>query len=271
MVVGLQRRYQPSYLEAYQRYREGAVGEIVSGQVYWNSPGVWVRPREAGQTEMEYQMRNWYYFNWLCGDHILEQHIHNIDVANWFLGEYPVSARGMGGRLVRNGPDHGEIFDHHSVEFVYPSGAVISSFCRHMPGCEDMVLERFQATAGRIDTDGNFKGASTLTSLAGNEIYSHSGLLDGNPYQIEHEQLFSHIREGRHINNAYYGANSTMTAIMGRMATYSGQEIRWDAALASERRLVPESSELSWDGKAPVMPDAGGNYAVPVPGQTKVI
>ncbi|MGB1141731.1 MAG: Gfo/Idh/MocA family oxidoreductase, partial [Halioglobus sp.] len=162
VVVGLQRRYQPSYLEAFNRYREGAIGEIVSGQVYWNSSGVWVRPREAGQTEMEYQMRNWYYFNWLCGDHILEQHIHNIDVANWFIGDYPVSARGMGGRQARTGRDHGHIFDHHSVEFTYASGAVISSFCRHMPGCEDRVLERFQATGGQLATHGNFKGSSTL-------------------------------------------------------------------------------------------------------------
>jgi len=271
VVVGLQRRYQPSYLEALQRYRDGAVGEIVAGQVYWNSPGVWVRPRQSGQSEMEYQMRNWYYFNWLCGDHILEQHIHNIDVANWFIGDYPVSARGMGGRLARTGPDHGEIFDHHSVEFTYASGAVISSFCRHMPGCEDMVLERFQTTGGSIDTHGNFKGDSTLRDRSGKELYSHNGLLDGNPYQIEHEDLFTQIRRGSHVNQAQYAAKSTLSAIMGRMATYSGQEIQWDMALASELRLVPASSELRWDGAAPVMPDANGAYPVPVPGQTRVL
>src|SRR5699024_9156851 len=113
VVVGLQRHYQNSYREAAKRVKAGEIGDIVSGQVYWNSAGVWVRPRESGQSEMEYQMRNWYYFVWLCGDHIMEQHIHNIDVANWLIGEYPVSAQGMGGREVRTGLDHGQIFDHH--------------------------------------------------------------------------------------------------------------------------------------------------------------
>lgn len=115
VVVGLQRHYQPSYLELMQRIHDGEIGDIVGGQVYWNSSGVWVRPREANQTEMEYQMRNWYYFTWLCGDHIVEQHIHNIDVANWAKQAYPVKAQGMGGREVRNGSEHGEIFDHHYV------------------------------------------------------------------------------------------------------------------------------------------------------------
>ena len=131
VVVGLQRRYQNSYNRTLKFIEDGTVGKILSGQVYWNSSGVWVRKRISGQSEMEYQMRNWYYFNWLCGDHILEQHIHNIDVANWFIGEYPKSAAGMGGREVRNGLDHGEIFDHHYVEFKYPGGAVVSSQCRH--------------------------------------------------------------------------------------------------------------------------------------------
>lgn len=269
VVVGLQRHYQPCYLETLQRYQDGAIGEIVSGQVYWNSGGVWVRPREEGQTELEYQMRNWYYFNWLCGDHILEQHIHNIDVANWFIGDYPVSAQGMGGRQVRNGKDHGEIFDHHFVEFTYPNGAVISSQCRHQPGCANMVEERFQATGGSMFTSGSNNGR--LSARDGKEIYDHSGMFDKSPYQIEHDRLFAAIRTGEVINNADYGARSTMTAIMGRMATYSGKRIEWDEALASAQVLVPASADLKWDGPAPVMPDAKGNYAIPVPGETKVL
>ena len=206
----------------------GAIGEIVAGQVYWNSSGVWVRPREAGQTEMAYQMRNWYYFNWLCGDHILEQHIHNIDVANWFLGEYPESAQGMGGREVRNGIDHGEIFDHHFVEFTYPSGAVISSQCRHQPGCQQMVKEQFQATGGTLQTSGSNK--ALLKSRSAEVLYRHKGLFDPSPYQIEHDQLFASIRAGGHIDNADHGAQSTLTAIMGRMATYTGKRIGWRQA-----------------------------------------
>ncbi len=127
VVVGLQRHYQDKYITLYNKVVNGDIGKIVSGQVYWNDGGVWVKKRKPSQSELEYQMRNWYYFTWLCGDHILEQHIHNIDVANWFIGDYPISAQGMGGREVRNGIDHGQIFDHHFVEFTYASGAVISS------------------------------------------------------------------------------------------------------------------------------------------------
>jgi myo-inositol 2-dehydrogenase / D-chiro-inositol 1-dehydrogenase len=264
VVVGLQRRYQPSYLETLKHYKEGNVGEIVAGQVYWNSGGVWTRPREAGHTEMQYQMRNWYYFNWLCGDHILEQHIHNIDVANWFIGDYPVSAQGMGGRQVRTGKEHGQIFDHHFVEFTYASGAVISSQCRHMPGCTNMVEERFQTTDGSIFTKGNNGGV--IKNRSGKDLYLHDGMFDDSPYQIEHNQLFASIRSGSVINNAEYGAKSTMTAIMGRMATYTGKRIEWEGALASQQRLVPDSAELSWNTNPPVMPDSNGDYPVPVPG-----
>jgi predicted dehydrogenase len=144
VVVGLQRRYQNSYLEMYQR--KDMIGDIVSAQAWWNNDGVWVRPRVAGQTEMEYQMRNWYYFNWLCGDHITEQHIHNIDVVNWFKGGYPVKAQGMGGRQVRKGKEYGEIFDHHYVEFTYADGSILNSQCRHIPGTMSKVDELLVGT-----------------------------------------------------------------------------------------------------------------------------
>src|ERR1700712_2373109 len=119
VVVGLQRRYQTSYREIMKRLQDGAIGEITSAQAWWNNDGVWVNPKKPGQTEMEYQMRNWYYFVWLCGDHITEQHIHNLDVINWALDSYPTTAQGMGGREVRKGKEYGEIFDHHYVEFQY--------------------------------------------------------------------------------------------------------------------------------------------------------
>ena len=267
VVVGLQRHYQPCYQEALKHYQGGEVGEIVSGQVYWNSGGVWVREREPGQTEMQYQMRNWYYFNWLCGDHILEQHIHNIDVANWFIGAVPESAQGMGGRQVRTGPDHGEIFDQHFVEFSYPNGVIISSQCRHQEGCANMVEERFQTTGGSIYTSGN--NAGVVSKRGGEKLYKHSGLFDPSPYQTEHDELFASIRSGGQINNAYYGAEATMTAIMGRMATYSGKRIDWNKALASGQRLVPDSRDLSWESNPPVMPLADGSYAIPQPGKTR--
>jgi len=262
VVVGLQRRYQKNYLALMDRVRKNEIGKIISGQVYWNSPGVWVRKRLQGQSEMEYQMRNWYYFNWLCGDHILEQHIHNIDVANWILDEYPSSANGMGGREVRNGLDHGQIFDHHYVEFNYPSGAVISSQCRHQPGTSRNVSERFQGTKGVV----NFR-KNKLIDYGGNEIYSYDQKGDKSPYQIEHDKLFKSIRERNVINDTDYGAKSTLTAIMGRMATYTGQEITWDQIMNSKENLVPDN--LDWDSLPLVIPDKDGKYPIPTPGKTK--
>ncbi len=267
VVVGLQRRYQVNYLKTLEQLRAGAIGTIRSGQVYWNNDGVWVRPRVAGQSELEYQMRNWYYFNWICGDHILEQHIHNIDVANWFIGEYPASAQGMGGRQVRTGPDHGEIFDHHFVEYTYPGGAVVASQCRHQPGTMSRVGEMFQGTKGAVET--NDAGVARLLDLQGNETATISNPEGHNPYQEEHNRLFASIRAGGQINDAYYGAYSTLTAIMGRMATYSGQVVTWDQALNSELRIMPEM--VDWNTVPPSLPDADGNYPIPIPGVTKAV
>jgi len=267
VVVGLQRRYQKNYIEIEKQIREGAVGKITSGQVYWNSSGVWVNPRKPGQTELDYQMRNWYYFNWLCGDHILEQHIHNIDVANWFIGEYPISAQGMGGRLVRTGPEHGEIFDHHFVEFKYPSGAIISSQCRHQPGTWSKVGEDFQGTKGIVDT--NDAGAAKIVGYDNEDIFSYRGRNDPNPYQQEHDELFKSIRNKGVISDTENGAYSTMTAIMGRMATYPGQVINWDEALKSDLQIMP--AEVTWDTTPPTLPGEDGNYPIPIPGKTKVM
>ena len=271
VVVGLQRHYQRVYREWVQRMHDGAIGDIILGRVYWNGDGVWVRDRaqyeeKAGRklTEMEYQMRNWYYFNWLCGDHIVEQHIHNIDVANWVLQGHPVRAQGQGGRLVRTGKDHGEIFDHHFVEFEYENGSRVLSQCRHMPDCLNRVSEAFHGTTGTAPVPGELYAAS------GEAIYEHRGKEDPNPYQVEHDELFAAIAAGEFkYADTENGAVATMTAIMGRMATYSGGEVTWDAALASELKLVPDT--FGWDVDPPVMPDAEGRYAIPVPGMTRAM
>ncbi|NHF59511.1 Gfo/Idh/MocA family oxidoreductase [Flavobacteriaceae bacterium TP-CH-4] len=266
VVVGLQRHYQDNYLAAIDQLKQDKIGKIVSGQVYWNSGGVWVRERKPEQSELEYQMRNWYYFNWLCGDHILEQHIHNIDVANWFIGEYPISAQGMGGRQVRTGKDHGEIFDHHFVEFTYPSGAVIASQCRHQPETMSRVSEFFQGTKGTVSTEGD---NTTMKDWSGETLFEHRGKDDPNPYEVEHIKLFESIRNGGVLADAENGAKSTMTAIMGRMATYSGKVIQWEEAMQSELKLVPDA--LTWDSPAPVQPNADGWYEIPTPGKTNVM
>ena len=266
VVVGLQRHYQDKYITLYNKVVNGDIGKIVSGQVYWNDGGVWVKKRKSSQSELEYQMRNWYYFTWLCGDHILEQHIHNIDVANWFVGDYPISAQGMGGREVRNGIDHGQIFDHHFVEFTYASGAVISSQCRHQTGTASRVDEVFQGSNGSVVT-----GKGEMTDLSGNIKYKYPNKWneDPNPYQVEHDKLFQSIRNNEVINDVEYGAKSTMTAIMGRMATYTGKKITWDQAINSKEMLVPKN--LTWNSTPPTLPDDNGKYLVAIPGKTQFI
>ena len=266
VVVGLQRHYQDKYITLYNKVVNGDIGKIVSGQVYWNDGGVWVKKRKPSQSELEYQMRNWYYFTWLCGDHILEQHIHNIDVANWFIGDYPISAQGMGGREVRNGIDHGQIFDHHFVEFTYANGAVISSQCRHQTGTASRVDEVFQGSNGSVVT-----GKGEMTDLSGNIKYKYPNKWneDPNPYQVEHDKLFQSIRNNEVINDVEYGAKSTMTAIMGRMATYTGKKITWDQAINSKEMLVPNN--LTWNSTPPTLPDDNGKYLVAIPGKTQFI
>jgi predicted dehydrogenase len=268
VVVGLQRRYQDNYVEVINRIRDGAIGKITSGQVYWNSGGVWVHPRKPGQSEMDYQMRNWYYFNWLCGDHIVEQHVHNIDVANWILDAYPVSAQGTGSQAWRTGKDYGEIYDNHAVEFTYANGSVIYSQCRHFEGTSNRVDESFQGSKGRVYLSASNRGV--LWDANGKEIYSHNPRNNRNPYQTEHDLLFDAIANNRYeFHDAERGAKSTFTAILGRYATYSGKVLSWDEALSSNISLMPD--KLAWDALPKLLPDANGIYPVAQPGKSIVI
>ena len=261
VVVGLQRHYQNSYRELFKR--KDQIGEIVSAQAWWNNDGVWVNPRKEGQTEMDYQMRNWYYFNWLCGDHITEQHIHNIDVINWFKGAYPVKAQGMGGRQVRKGKDYGEIFDHHYVEFHYADGSILNSQCRHIPKTMAKVDELMTGTKGKI-----FCGAGNITDLKGKVLYQFDQKTENNPYQTEHDELFAAIAKGEYkYADAENGAKSTMTSILGRLATYTGQVVEWDKALNSGMDIQPKT--YAFDAAPPILPGADGYYPVAVPGVTK--
>lgn len=255
--VGLQRHHQAHYLETVRRIRDGAIGDLVLLRVYWNSAGVWVNPRQAGQTEMEYQMRNWYYFNWLCGDHIVEQHIHNLDVGNWLMGGYPVKAEGMGGRQVRTGKDFGEIYDHHMVEYTYANGAKMLSQCRHMPNCADNVSEHAHGSKGTADVSGGRLNAK------GGWSWKYDGP-NWDAYQREHDDLFTAVRDGATYNEAENGAKASMTAILGRMATYSGRVLAWDEALASGQPLRP--SAYAWDATPPSLPDENGHYPIAMPG-----
>jgi predicted dehydrogenase len=261
VVVGLQRHYQNSYRELFKR--KDMIGEITSAQAWWNNDGVWVNQRKEGQTEMEYQMRNWYYFNWLCGDHITEQHIHNIDVINWFKGAYPVKAQGMGGREVRKGKDNGEIFDHHYVEFHYADGSILNSQCRHIKNTMSKVDELIVGTKGKI-----FCGAANIRDHKGGLLYQFDRKTENDPYQSEHDELFAAIAKGEYkFADAENGAKSTMTSILGRMATYSGKLVEWDKALNCGLNLQPTA--YSWDTLPKSLPDANGQYKIAVPGVTK--
>jgi predicted dehydrogenase len=267
--VGLQRHHQLVYLETMKRLEEGAIGDIVSMRAYWDDAGVWVRSRKdladkLGRvpTEMEYQMHNWYYFNWLSGDHINEQHIHNLDVINWVKRGHPVRAQGMGGRQVRNGVDHGEIFDHHFVEFEYEDGSRLYSQCRHIPGCWSNVSEHVQGTKGRCDI-------SRGTITGENAWRFRSPEKPKDPYQQEHDDLFDAIRNDKPYSEAEYGAISTMTSILGRMCTYSGKQIEWADAIKSNINLMPEV--FAWDAPPKVLPDSNGRYPIAIPGKTVTV
>jgi myo-inositol 2-dehydrogenase/D-chiro-inositol 1-dehydrogenase len=265
--VGLQRRHDVVYQETIKRLHDGAIGDIVCGRAYWTSNGVWDprKTREQCSTDLEYQLRNWYYYNWLSGDQICEQHIHNIDVINWAKNAHPVKAQGQGGRQVRVDPKYGEIYDHTAVEFVYADGSRMFSYGRHIPGCWNSVTEAVHGTKGTAQID---RGE---INVAGGAAWQYGKDEDGknfrsrrnNAYQTEHDVMQAAIRSGTLHNEGEYGAHSTMTAILGRMAAYGGQEVSWEQGLNSTIVLGPADA-VSFDTAPPVP-------TVAVPGHTKVV
>jgi predicted dehydrogenase len=268
VAVGLQRRHERKYMETIKAIQDGAIGDIILARAYWNGNKPWFKQRQANWTELEYQMRNWYQFNWLCGDHIVEQHIHNLDVINWIMNDYPTTAQGQGGSQFYNGKDYGEIFDHHFVEFTYKNGCTMLSQCRHIPDCWNAVSEHVHGTKGSADVSGS------KIYDANHKVIHNFGDRGGDGHQQEHHDLFADLRAGRIPNEAEWGAKSTFTAIFGRMATYSGQMLNWDNALKNGIDVAPVDmleKMTSFDFEAPVKPGEDGLYAHPMPGRTKVI
>jgi myo-inositol 2-dehydrogenase / D-chiro-inositol 1-dehydrogenase len=264
VAVGHHLRHEVKHRDAIARIHDGAIGDLQYLRAYFNSTGVWVRSRQEGQSEMQYQVRNWYYFTWLSGDHIVEQHVHDLDVCNWMAQGVPVEAQGSGGRQVRIGPDYGEIFDHHTVEFTYANGLKMFSYCRHIPQCWNSFAQHAHGSKGSVHIEGHGRAEIRVAGQAPVQ-------LDRGPdgHQLEHDHLFAALLEGQPYNEGDFGASSSMTAILGRMACYSGQVIRWDAALNSQIDLCPES--LAWDAETKVKPGPDGLYACAMPGTTKVI
>ncbi len=259
--VGFQRRHTPSYVETVKRIHDGAIGELKFLRAYWNGNGIWIRKREPNMTEMQYQVNNWYHFCWLSGDNICEQHIHNLDVCNWVKGDHPVEANGMGGCSVRYAGANkgvGQIFDHHFVEFTYADGTKMYSQCRHMANTWGNVSEAAHGT----------KGESNCANWIKGEIeWKFDGKSKVSSMVQEHMDLVAAIRSGEKYCEGWHGATSSMTAVLGRMATYSGQTVKWDEAIAKGTSEFPET--LAWDAKAPVVQNADGDYPIPIPGVYK--
>jgi len=263
IVAGTQRRHQAHYVEIMKRIHNGDIGEILAGQCYWNMGDLWVeRARQnwidrkaKGWSDMEWQCRNWLFLTWLSGDHIVEQHVHNLDVINWAIGSHPVKCLGMGGRQARTAPEYGNIYDHFAVEYEYPNGARVISMCRQTAGCSENVSERVIGIKGFAYTDsanGYIRGAMAFT----NEKESP------NPYVQEHTDLVESIRKGKPLNEGKRIAESTLTAIMGRMSAYTGLALSWDWVMnASKLDLSPPRYEM---GELPVAP-------VAIPGKTELI
>jgi predicted dehydrogenase len=240
--AGTQRRHDRGYQETIKRIHDGAIGDIVYAKCYWNGGQIWVIDREPGWSDMEWQLRNWNYFTWLSGDHIVEQHVHNLDVMNWVLGAHPVRAvSAVGGRQVRVGERHGHIFDHFAVEFEYPNGVTVFSQSRQINGCQNIVSEIVVGSRGTSN-------CADRIAPKGGEAWQFRSKT-ASPYRLTHEDLIASVLAGKPINEAQSVAESTMTGILGREAAYSGRAVSGDAAMKAQKRLGPPDYTM---GPAPM-------------------
>jgi predicted dehydrogenase len=237
IVSGLCLRYSNAYREMIRRIHDGAIGDIKSLQANDLRGRIWVFPRQEAWSDMEWQMRNWYYFTWLSGDFNVEQHVHNLDVCTWALrDQMPARCTGMGGRQVRTGPEFGNIYDHFAVVYEYQSGVKVFSNTRQQVNCQNDI------TVFALGSRGNAEISERRQVITGQSPWSTRGP-DNDFYQTEHDKLFAGIRSGRPINNGEYMSRSTLMAIMGRMAAYTGRTITWEMALNSREDLTPARYE----------------------------
>jgi predicted dehydrogenase len=258
LVSGFCWRRHPIMQDALKRIHDGALGDILTIQCNYNTGPIWVREREEGMGDMEHQVRNWYYYAWLSGDFNVEQHIHSLDKAAWAMKDvYPVRAVGLGGRQARVEPKYGHIFDHHAVVYEYENGTRLFSFCRQQSGCASDTSDHFWGTQGICHSIASFPPRVEITGKA---AWKSNRKDDGDMYQIEHNELFASIRNGKPINDGEWMARSTLMGIMGRLATYTGQVVTWENALHST-----DLSPKVYDMKA-----ALAEPKVAIPGVTKI-
>ena len=253
IVAGTQRRHDPRYIETMKRIHDGAIGEIVSAQCYWNQGGLWCNERQAGQSDVEWQLRNWLYFTWLSGDHIVEQHVHNIDVINWAFNALPDTIHSIGGRQFRTQPKYGHIFDHFGTEFSYPNSVRTISMCRQIEGADGRIGERVVGTKGWSDCCG---------TIVGEKAWKYEGA-SPNPYEQEHADLIASIRSGKPLNEGQQIADSTLCAIMARESAYSQYQFKrtWFTAKCDLNLLPSDTLKLT---------DAKPVAEVAVPGKYKL-
>ena len=257
--IGLQRRHEPKYMETMKRIHDGAIGDVILSRVYWNGGGIWYRDRKPGMTEMEFQCNNWYHFNWVCGDQIVEQHIHNLDVGCWAKNAYPVSCNGMGGGEQRMGGDRSksQIFDHTFCEYTFADGSKMYSQGRHLRGGWNNVGEALHGTQGTAIPAGRIEGPNA---------WRFQGRSPGGHQQEQHD-LIDALMQGKIYSEGEYGAHSTFCAILGREACYSGKVLKWDDLLERGRDLTPGIDTYTMESVPPCVKGADGNYPVPVPGK----
>lgn len=268
VVVGLQYRYSRRFQKLVEKVNAGEIGDITSMTCSYLLAGIKEVARQPGDGELEFQLRNWRQFEWLWGGSPAGLTIHFEDIAHWAKGSYPVRAFGTGGRAALEGPAQGNIYDHYYIDYEYEDGTRLHSRTRHIPGCWTNRSFSFQGSKGAANASGG--GGPEIKNLQGETLWSYDDSNDPNPYQTEHEILYRAIRSGNSVNDTEWGAKSTMTSIMGRMAVHSGKLVEWDDALNSDLVLVPD--DLSYDSEPPVVPQEDGGYPVPIPGdKTKII
>jgi predicted dehydrogenase len=265
IVAGTQRRHQWNYLEIYEYIKAGAIGDFVAGYAYWNQNKLWHVNPDAKWTEMEAMVRNWVNWLWLSGDHIVEQHMHNIDVINWFKNDHPVKAVGFGSRQRRV---TGDQYDNFSVDFVYGDGTHMHSMCRQINGTAGNVSEYIRGTKGYTDcatsvylNDGTLVAKTANPKPSAEEEKKALEEKYNSPYGQEHVDLVNAIRRGAPINEAESSANSTLTAIMGRISAYTGKEVTWDEVLNSDLHYQPEVYDFGAVKGVPKEVHIPGDYA----------
>lgn len=263
VVVGLQNRYSYRMNKIKEQIDAGVIGDISSLSCNYLVGAVNQVNRQQKQTELEYQLRNWRYFEWLWGGSPAGLTIHFEDIVHWLKGSYPVSAFGTGGRAGLNGPEHGDIYDHYYIEYEYADGTRLNSRTRHISGCWQDRRILCWGTRGSANV-ASWRDME-IRNLQGETTWNYDDSDDPTPFQIEHDVLFKAIRSGEPVNDTEWGGMSNMTSIMGRMAVQSGQKIEWDEAYNSDLVLVPD--HLTFDSVPPVLPQEDGNYHVIVPGR----